>query len=40
MNVSATPMPVARANSRSAGGRAGAGDAVAGEHDRVDRRRG
>ena len=38
MNVSATPMPVARANSRSAGGGADAGDAVAGQHDRVDRR--
>ena len=37
MNVSATPIPVARANSRSAGGGADAGDAVAGQHDRVDR---
>ena len=37
MNVSATPMPVARANSRSAGAAPTRSDAVAGEHDRVDR---
>ena len=37
MKVSATGMPVARTNSRSAGGRAGADHAVAGERHRVDR---
>ena len=37
MKVSATGMPVARQNSRSAGRRAGAHDAVAGQGDRVDR---
>ena len=37
MNVSATPIPVARANSRSAGAAPMRSDAVAGQHDRVDR---
>ena len=37
MNVSATPIPVARANSRSAAAAPRARDAVAGQHDRVAR---
>ena len=40
MNVSATGMPVARTNSRSAARRSAADHAVAGQRDRIDARRG